>query len=457
MISIIVRSSKDADAVKAMINRFYKDWNIKVYTLHGARTIDDINYKLKEIISDDKFYLLLLGREEQNIIDELRKNKPDNLAIQVVPRKRVRNTRIEHLAWIFDIGKSIFRLAVGWRNDVEAYVLSQYKGIRLEDYNIDPAYDIFLGIGEEFIYNLEKILGGKTCELPLLVRKYGGEHDIYCGDKKVAILQIPDEGIIPKGKIIRETYDEPNEKNVLEANKQVLSLYEKISIKILEKYREWADTVIVPWSGGKDSTATLLLTLKVFSKNKVKTIYADTGTEFPWTHKYINEIAERLGVEVIRVYAGIDKGILDEGYPMPRHDNRWCTYRKIKAIEETIGKLSDGNILLVKGDRDGESRARSMRPPIYVENENKIVVTPIKFWSAAHIQLYMLLNNIELNPLYYKGFYRIGCYICPALRSWEVYIMMNDPDLRNVLDKYPLYKLFIRIRKGEISSYKNMG
>ncbi|ADI31536.1 phosphoadenosine phosphosulfate reductase family protein [Staphylothermus hellenicus] len=452
MINIIVRSSKDADAVKATINKFYRDWNIGVYTLHGARKIDDINYWLEKTISDDKFYLLLLGREEKDIVDELRKNKPDNLAIYIVPRKKVRNTRIEHLAWIFDIGKSIFRLAVGWRNDLKAYVFSQYNGVRLEDYSIDPAYDIFLGIGKEFKDNLEKILGDKICKLPLLVRKYGGEHDIYCGDRKVAILHISDEGVVPKGEITRKTYDEPSEEKVLEANKQVFSLYEKISIKLLEKYREWADTVIVPWSGGKDSTATLLLALKVFSKNKVKAIYADTGTEFPWNHKYIDEIAEDLGVEVIRVYAGIDKGILDEGYPMPRHDNRWCTYRKIKAIEETIEKLSDGNILLVKGDRDGESRARSMRPPVYVEGENKIVVTPLKFWSAAHVQLYMLMNNVELNPLYYKGFYRIGCYICPALRSWEVYIMMNDPELRSVLEKYPLYKLFIRMRKNRISS-----
>lgn len=452
MINIIVRSSKDADAVEAMIRRFYRDWNIRVFTLHGARTINDINYELRRMVSDDSFYLLLLGREEEKIINELKKNKPANLAIYVVPRRRVRNTRIEHLAWIFDIGKSIFRLSVGWLSDLKAYVFSQYTGNELNNYNIDPAFDVFLGIGDTFKYNLERILGGKICELPLLVRKYGGEHDIYCGYMRIGKIEIPDIGFTPKGHLLTSNYPETSLEETLKVNQEPLvNVYEKISIRLLEEYRDWADHVIVPWSGGKDSTATLIMALKVFPKKKIIPIYIDTGTEFPWTKQYVEEMAEKLGLELVKGYAGVDKGLLLEKLPMPNHDNRWCTSRKIEAIEKIIDMYSDGNILVLKGDRDAESIARSNRPPTTRESANKIIVTPIKLWSTAHVQLYILLNNIEMNPLYYKGFYRIGCYMCPALRSWELYIILHDKEIYSTLRKYKIFNLYIEYRMRAVN------
>jgi 3'-phosphoadenosine 5'-phosphosulfate sulfotransferase len=134
MINIIVRSSRDADAVKSMIEKFYPAWEIKVYTLHGSRRIDDVKYYLNKILSNDQFYVLMLGREDEDLVSELVRNKPVNLAIVLVPRRRVRNTRIEHLAWLFDIGRSMFRLGVGWDRERNAYILDPYRGIKLEDY-----------------------------------------------------------------------------------------------------------------------------------------------------------------------------------------------------------------------------------------------------------------------------------------------------------------------------------
>ncbi len=449
MINIIVRSSRDADAVKSMIERFYPEWEIKVYTLHGSRGIDDVKYYLSKIIISDQFYVLMLGREDRDLIGELIRDKPANLAIVPVPRKRVRNTRIEHLAWLFDIGRSMFRLGIGWDHGKNAYILDPYRGTRLEDYEYDPGYDVFIGLGETMRKYLEEIIGGNICSDPLMLRMYGGVHNIYCGDKIVARINIPDEGTRPSGKYIFKNNAFPKHilSRTIKANKEIMSIYEKISIEALKKYREWTDTVIVPWSGGKDSTATLLLVLSIFSKDKVVAIYADTGTEFPWTREYVKELSERLGINIVRVYAGIDKGLLVDGMPLPTHNNRWCTLRKINAIEKIIREyMSKGNVLIVKGDRDAESRSRSVRPPISIDSENRIVVTPIKFWGTIHVQLYLLSKGIRLNPLYYKGFYRIGCYMCPALRSWELYIMLRDPEIRRVLEKYPIYKMFIRKR-----------
>ncbi len=89
-------------------------------------------------------------------------------------------------------------------------------------------------------------------------------------------------------------------------------MYEKISKSFLSEFIDWADTVIVPWSEGKDSTAVLLLALDVFPKDKVKVLFSDTETEFPWTINYVNLVSEKLGIEVYKVYAGVDKGLLEK-------------------------------------------------------------------------------------------------------------------------------------------------
>ncbi|HIP90275.1 MAG TPA: hypothetical protein EYH22_01850, partial [Candidatus Nanopusillus sp.] len=46
-------------------------------------------------------------------------------------------------------------------------------------------------------------------------------------------------------------------------------------------------------------------------------------------------------------------------------------------------------------------------------------IFPIKYWSGCAVQLYILMNNLKLHPLYYEGFYRLGCTICPSLSEWE--------------------------------------
>jgi len=331
MIELIVRSKRDADAIKAMLKTFYDSWNIKIHTLHGARKAEVALRELESIINENKFYVLLLGREDREMALELDKILPSNVSVHIVPRAKIRNTRIEHLAHEFDIARSKFRLAVTWSKEHSSFILGLRQGMVLEDYEYNPAYDVFLGIGKSFNNILRKMIGSSICLNPLLVRKFGGVHDIYCGVKRIAILEIPDEGFRPKGKIIH--YDEAKINNIdlvnmIKVNENVLNMYEKISKNFLSEFIDWADTVIVPWSGGKDSTATLLLVLDVFPKDRVKVLFSDTGTEFPWTIDYVNMVSEKLGIEVHRVYAGVDKGLLEENMPMPTHDNRWCTGRK---------------------------------------------------------------------------------------------------------------------------------
>ncbi len=444
MLKVVVRGRKDASAVKAMIERFYPDWGIEVLTLQGIRGDEAIVSELASLVDLSSFYVVLFGRSEVRDAGAIEGSLPPNVVVHVVSKAKVRNARIDELAREFDIARTAIRLRTRWCREYEAYIFSS-NGEKLRGFRYDPAHDAFIGLG---LWGklVGEVTGLGELENPLIVRGAGGEHTVYCGPEPCGAFNVLNEGVEVTGRKLSEpAHRSVRIENLLKANEEVFKLYEGISAKVLRCFREWADHVVVPWSGGKDSTAALVLALKVFSRKKVIAVYSDTGVEFPQTQDYIEEVSRRLGIEVVRVYAGVDKGILGEGLPLPTHDNRWCTLRKVSAVENYVKGLR-GNILVVVGDRDAESESRFRRPPIRKLNSSRIEVAPLKFWGTALTQFYIYWNNLNLNPLYLLGFYRIGCYVCPALRSWELRILLSIPEVSSVLKDRELFKRFISSR-----------
>lgn len=58
---------------------------------------------------------------------------------------------------------------------------------------------------------------------------------------------------------------------------------------------------LVSTSGGKDSTATLLLALEQMPKDRVFPVFADTGHEHELTYEYLGYLERRLGVTIKRL------------------------------------------------------------------------------------------------------------------------------------------------------------
>lgn len=56
--------------------------------------------------------------------------------------------------------------------------------------------------------------------------------------------------------------------------------------------------VIITFSGGKDSLASLLWTREHITKN-FTTVFCDTGWEHPLTYEYINRIADKLHLDLV--------------------------------------------------------------------------------------------------------------------------------------------------------------
>ena len=139
---------------------------------------------------------------------------------------------------------------------------------------------------------------------------------------------------------------------------------------------------VIAWSGGKDSTATLVTVLLLISNGTVKppasltVLYADTRQELPplaaAAEALMIYIANRYGalVRVERAMAPLDKRflvyILGRGVPPPNNNTlRWCTRQiKVDPMAEAIGRVIDGlpgTVLTITGVRQGESAMRDRR------------------------------------------------------------------------------------------------
>ncbi|MCD6340834.1 MAG: phosphoadenosine phosphosulfate reductase family protein, partial [Desulfurococcales archaeon] len=280
MLKVVVRGRKDAGAVKAMIKRFYPDWGMEVLTLQGVRGDEAIVSELASLVNPRYFYVVLLGSSEVRDVDAVEGALPPNVIVHVVSKAKVRNARIDELAREFDVARTAIRLRTRWCREYEAYAFSS-KGEELRSFRYDPVHDAFLGLG---LWGklVGEVTGLGELENPLIVRGAGGEHVVYCGPEPCGVFKVFNDRLEVKGRKLTEPlHREVHLENLLKANEEVLRLYEGISAEVLRSFRGWADYVVVPWSGGKDSTAALVLALKVFPRKKVTAVYSDTGIEFP--------------------------------------------------------------------------------------------------------------------------------------------------------------------------------
>lgn len=216
---------------------------------------------------------------------------------------------------------------------------------------------------------------------------------------------------------------------------------------------------VVGISGGKDSTATALYAIENIEE-PLQFFFCDTGLESPITYEYISYLDEKLksltggGVEVIkadfteamsrkreRLIASGEQERAKHVYPtgvpfldvcilmgrFPSSKCRFCTSElKQNVIKKKLIELSiEGNVFSWVGERAEESIARAkkdVRETVYKnKNGNEVYIyRPILRWSEQQCFDKLKQHGIEPNPLYAKGFTRVGCFPCVMSRKNEV-------------------------------------
>lgn len=441
MLKIYVRGKKDRDAVKAALNTFYKGWNIEVKTFKGKRD-EETALNILQNEEDKVPIIVLLGRQETNL-STLSNIVGYNVVLYKLRYNKVRNARTIAIANAIENARAIFRLGVSWR---DMYIFD-HRLIPQLIAEKHPSMDLFFAYTRSSIAMLEKLVGEKYT-LPLLLRKMSGRHFVFDCGKLVAKLVFHDMGL----PLVEEKQEEMHEckitmGDVINANEYVLDFHVRYSLEILKSVPE-PDKIIVPLSGGKDSLTALLLALKVWDREKITGIYVDTGVDFRENTEYVDYLSDKLGIRIEKISAPVRENIALKG--LPTHENRWCTELKVKTLHRKVREISrEKSVVIVVGDRDSESRSRSIRPPIRRE-ENWTIVAPLKMWGTHHVQMFLYKSKIRINPLYEIGFYRTGCFICPSLRSWEIFLLKESRIINRILKEQPhIVKDFLKSKKVE--------
>ena len=419
MYKIIVRAKKDKKAVEHVIKTYYEN-GYEVVSLRGARGYEEIITGIRDSVSNDRYNIVLLDRVHARHAEGLEAELPRNTVLHVIPRRDIRNTRPEHLYREIEMAKN--------RQRLQLYL---YHGRYMLERMGKPVAENYWGSEDLLILRHRvPVVNG----MPLgdyVVYKSGLSHVVLGGGEPIGVFRAP------YGYTHIEYHgEEPTPIDAERFIEENLATVRQREIAVVKKFLEQFidyERIIVPWSGGKDSTMVLILAIEVYGRERVVAVTADMDYDFRETREYIEEVAARLGVEVVPVPVSLRQHIPLKG--LPSSDNRWCTALKVEALEKAYRRIcGEKRCLVLVGDRDVESGARSRRPLIRKTATGYTQAAPLKQWSTIVLQVALASYNIPLNPLYELGFYRIGCSICPFLRSWEISIMLGSPRLRYLFD-----------------------
>lgn len=212
--------------------------------------------------------------------------------------------------------------------------------------------------------------------------------------------------------------------------------------------------IIVSFSGGKDSQACLIKAVNDYGKDKVTAIFCDTGWEHPVTYKHIQDVVEKLGVDLITLKnekVGSFQNLCRQMKCFPVATRRSCT--SVLKIEPMIDWVINQNdsLIIIQGIRGGESKARSKmeiecsyfkgyfegvgiqyhkRKVIeWCKTHDASVIRPIFKWSSQDVIDYILKNGQQPNPLYRKGASRVGCFPCIMSRMSDIRVLAKDKEM----------------------------
>jgi len=194
---------------------------------------------------------------------------------------------------------------------------------------------------------------------------------------------------------------------------------------------------IVSFSGGKDSTAMLLMMLE---RGVIvdRVVCVDTTKEFPEMYRHIQKVQKvcPIEIEIIKIdfdywfgkhvkTRGKNKGKV--GYGFPDFRNRWCTALKREAIKRLL-KTCDSTIQFHGIAYDEKERCNN--------NKGRDINYPLVEWGVTEKEAlsYCYEKGFDWGGLYEK-FNRVSCWCCPLSRIGELRVLYNDfPELWSKLE-----------------------
>ncbi len=231
-------------------------------------------------------------------------------------------------------------------------------------------------------------------------------------------------------------------------------------------------THVIGLSGGKDSTATLLLAMDRVSKNAILPVFVDTGNEHQETYAYLEYLEQQLSISITRIKPDFTEEMaarrqaiandrrtgrdshgvklrwsnrrkreaLEELKPsghafldlclwkgmFPSNRSRFCTdFLKTRAFVSFVDNLTKAKqpVIVWQGIRREESEKRKRAKLFERVGPGFYYFRPLIHWKERDVFQCIADHGLHPNPLY-QSIGRVGCAPC---------IYSNKNDLRSIL------------------------
>ena len=213
--------------------------------------------------------------------------------------------------------------------------------------------------------------------------------------------------------------------SLLCANQRALEKGESEAVEFIKKVakRHKSKLKMVSFSGGKDSAITAYLVKKAIGE--VPLLFSNTGVEFPETIKFAREFAKKMDMELIELHPPQKFVDLCEELGPPSRMMRWCCFTQKAAPINAFYSNLDNAVLSFDGIRKSESKSRAKFERLRKNTKiiRQISAYPIFGWLDFEVWLYLFFRKIPMNPLYEKGYSRIGCWACPNNSKFDDFLL----------------------------------
>ncbi len=192
---------------------------------------------------------------------------------------------------------------------------------------------------------------------------------------------------------------------------------------------------IISFSGGKDSTAMLLMMLDR-GEHIHSIVWFDTGWEFPQMHDHIKRVEDHIGIEIVKlnpersfhywmfvrpVKAKNTNEIHRIGCGWPSPSRRWCTRIKVDTLDKHMNQFKP-YVKCVGFAADEWWRQNSK-----CQKKLKRVRYPLIEWGITERQAldYCYSKGFTWQGLY-NHFTRVSCFCCPLQRIGELRTLRRE-------------------------------
>ena len=171
---------------------------------------------------------------------------------------------------------------------------------------------------------------------------------------------------------------------------------------------QFGDGLVLSSSFG--AQAGVMLHLATRAKADIPVILVDTGYLFPETYRFVDELTERLSLN-LKVF----RAELSPAWQESRHGKRWENgvagievYNRENKVEPMQRAMAELNATAwLAGLRRQQSASREGLPVLALAN-GRVKVHPIIDWTDKQVHDYLKANKMPYHPLWEQGYISIG-------------------------------------------------